>query len=921
MMTTDKTTRRWSLAFLAIGCVILSREINAQAPGTEPPITQPPSKTPAPKTEPKAPAAKPNLGAYDEEEEANPITKKKMVPIDEEAPLVSIPKGAYYVRLEELARAAGDVPHPLLREIVVQYVVAFDRLTESGKPPFRVTPIPLYQRDRFPEVFGVFELTDRNEPLKLSSVQFVKIQKIEHYEELLIAQAINLSKPNGEPVVVDLADRLSVAEQLLAAGIYFHDAARDQNKRKGRGWESVRIELVDRLAQVRLERLKLASDRKDWKMVRSYGKRLAGLYPNNTKYLEQVYDARLNEALIAVGASDQPADLELARESLAEFESQFPGSKSQVAEQIRDGLRAKAKRLFELAQVAVKTEQKDAARLLKTVELIDPNHPGLRELQGQLKGGYAILVVGVRQLPEQFSPLTARSPSERMATDLIFEPLVEALPEETFGTMYRPSLAESLPSASGMVREFDLVRQTEWSGLSKEYFDSSDVAGTLKLMRQNYRHTWAADGIDWLTDETRVEDRSKIRLGFAVGHPYPLSLLTMKMLPARWLASQNKLPDEPGFSRRPFGTGPYQLDVNSLGGSRPTVFLANPTYGRRPGRLAQPYIREIRMLDVTQQIDPAALFRADQLQMVPDVPTNELIRYTGPEAKLSGKIDVVTAVNNRQIWMLAINHQRQDTQSPALRRGIAYTIDREEILNKVFRAGRTEFHKPLGGPFPVGSWATPRSEVSLRNLNLATAKFTEFAQKNAAANLRLTLPTDDPRARAACEMIRKQLEETAAPIFKLTIELEPISAKDFARRIYQERSYDLAYVPFEYPNDWYSFGLGSLLDSTAGDAGGRNFMRYPPAATNLAREDELFNRQLAETRRFADYQGKLVPQAHELHRRFLDSMPFIPLWQLDRHLVISRSVKVHFDDRSEPVPPKWIAPGEPLTGVSRWRID
>ena len=58
----------------------------------------------------------------------------------------------------------------------------------------------------------------------------------------------------------------------------------------------------------------------------------------------------------------------------------------------------------------------------------------------------------------------------------------------------------------------------------------------------------------------------------------------------------------------------------------------------------------------------------------------------------------------------------------------------------------------------------------------------------------------------------------------------------------------------------------------------------------------------------------------ELQRRFVEAMPFIPLWQLDRHMVVSTKLKISFDDAADSANPKWLSPDEPFAGVARWKL-
>ncbi len=881
------------------------------------------------KAEDPATAIQPgSTGALPEEEVASPKIVRKTIPIDDEAPVVDVPRGAFYLRIDDLARSMADARSPALRDVLARYVVAFDQLIDLQNKPHRVLPVPVFRLGKIPPVFGVFDLDDKNYPLALRREESVKIRRFEHYEEMIVAEAERLRDSRlTEPAGVDFRDRVDAAEQLLAAALYFHDTARDQSKRKGIGWEQVRAKVVEELSATRLLRLKLAAERKDWKLVRSLGARLAGLYPNDKKLLEQVFNARLAEAAAAANESDQPADLELSRNLLIEFESQFPGSNSEIAEQIRNALKQKAKRLFAQATQAIQQkDQKRAQLLIRTVEIIDPGHEGLRELQGQLTGGYSILFVGTRQLPERLTPLTARFASEHAAVDLLFEPLLEALPDDPHGTKYRPALAAGMPVPLGLARDFSLVRTAEWNGLEREYLDAADVAGTMKAIHERYRHTWPGRNTEWMADQVRVEDRNRLRVPFVSGHPFPLSLFNFKILPARWLTSQNKQLDDLTFALKPAGTGPFRL----LGASNPSdgppevVFVANPGFARRPGRIGQPFIKEVHFIDLNQVPDPTALFRSGQLHLLPDVPTSELAKFTAIDAKLNGVADVVTCASNRQIQYLAINHHRPELNSVALRRGISHAIDREDILDKVYRAGFRNFHKSLVGPYPPGSWAIPSAAGAipppLFNTNLAQAKLAEYAGQSGAKALSLLYSTEDPRSRIACDTIRKQVESAASALVKITITVEGVNAKEFHKRVYEDRNFDLAYVSFDYPDEWYPQGLGALLDPDAQEPGGRNFMRYPPKTVSPSREDKLFGQQLEEIRRHADYSGRVAPQAHDLQRRFVEAMPFIPLWQLDRHMVVSSKLKIHFDDTADAANPKWLVPGTPFTGIARWRL-
>ena len=115
-----------------------------------------------------------------------------------------------------------------------------------------------------------------------------------------------------------------------------------------------------------------------------------------------------------------------------------------------------------------------ARNLLKTVEALNPDHPGLRDSQRDLKSGYAVVVVGTRRLPERMSPSTARFDSDGQAVELVFEGLLEAVPDLPptaigdggLGIRYAPALAAEQPLAADGGRDIPLTLSALWAGPS-----------------------------------------------------------------------------------------------------------------------------------------------------------------------------------------------------------------------------------------------------------------------------------------------------------------------------------------------------------------------------------------------------------------------------------------------------------------------
>ena len=114
-------------------------------------------------------------------------------------------------------------------------------------------------------------------------------------------------------------------------------------------------------------------------------------------------------------------------------------------------------------------------------ETLDPDAPGIEDVRGRLRG--TVLYVGVSKLPEKMSPATAVTDSEKWAVELMFEGLLEAVPD-TEVIRYRPALAESLPAVMPLGRSFTLPHNAHWSrepGVNLDpLVDARDVRGTLR---------------------------------------------------------------------------------------------------------------------------------------------------------------------------------------------------------------------------------------------------------------------------------------------------------------------------------------------------------------------------------------------------------------------------------------------------------
>ena len=833
-----------------------------------------------------------------EEEETAPKKPLKKIEIPDDPPPKITPGTPNVV--PDLGRAAETAfEHPTLKAFFVKLAVAHDRVTLTTNRAQRIAPVPLvFGKDKFPNEFGVQPLDDRNQPGEDVTLVPSQVRSILPYEQIALNEVETLLKLPTNPAAPSMKDRLLAAERLLAQVLFFHEDAVEKERRMGKSWERYKVALNDKLLEVRLGLGKETAAAKDWPALKEMIQRYSERYRTQPKVLQEFAALRLSEAEELV-KQEKVADWESALAILRNYESQYPNTATEAVKRLRAAFGAKAKELLDSAQKQAAGNQAEARNILRTIETIAPDQPGLQELRNQLRSGTGTLIVGTRRMPELMSPALARYDSEKQVAELLFEGFYEAVPDEALGTVYRPALGAHKPRVIPGGREIDLVPNAEWANPGRTPFAMADALATMQLHRE--RREDVSSFAD-LFEETQPENNA-LRIRFKQAHPDPRELLTFKILPGQWMNSQKVALEDEAFARNPFGTGPYRLPAGyrpPMSGIAPVDFslTANPAYGKRhPG---QPGIRDIKFLDVTKLTDPVNEVRGGRLHLLTDVPTADVAKYESlPNAV------VATAENNRRVHFLAINHRNAALQNADVRKGIQAAIDREAILNEVFRAG-TKHHKALTGPFPPDSWAVPKGDASpLFQPTVASVKLKAVADKP----LTLIYPDDDPLAKVACERIAKQVTDAGLPL-----QVEAVPPRSFVQRLELEHRYDLAYVAYDYPDDWYPLDLARLLDGSAANRGGRNFLGYLAPKTNSTLADRKFATLLTGVRDSRDFEGALKPKAQEIHAKFAEVVPFVPLWQLDRHTVVSKFLKL-------PLPAKLLNPTTLFSGVKDWKLE
>src|SRR5262249_22525542 len=188
--------------------------------------------------------------------------------------------------------------------------------------------------------------------------------------------------------------------------------------------------------------------------------------------------------------------------------------------------------------------------------------------------------------------------------------------------------------------------------------------------------------------------------------------------------------------------------------------------------------------------------------------------------------------------------------------------------------------------------------------------------------LGLLYEADDPKNALVCQRIKAQIEEASAnkdgkPTVQ--IELQALPGPEYRNKLHREFTYDLALSTCAYGDDLYA--LPSLLHPGATGRGMRISRASLAGATNAGEVAHRLRRKMKEPRQHRDFTAKVRELTWDIHTLFNQRVPFVPLWQLDRFMVVHKDLKIHFDNPNAEVSPEKLDPAVIFTGVEMWRLD
>jgi len=262
-----------------------------------------------------------------------------------------------------------------------------------------------------------------------------------------------------------------------------------------------------------------------------------------------------------------------------------------------------------------------------------------------------------------------------------------------FETLVWKNTAEFVPqlayeweyNASDNSYTFKLQENVKWHDGAD--FTADDVVFTYNYTKE-HPYQWVDNSI---VDSVQALDEHTVKLYLSRPYaPFFQDVAGAQPILPKHIWENVTVPEEFLTPKAVIGTGPYMLaDYSKEHGTY--LYKANDSY-----YLGQPAVREIRFIKVAAEMAPAALKAGSvnaasiPAEVVDDISASGLTVITSPPS-WNGK--------------LTINHQKEPLSSKKFRQALAYAIDRQALVQVVFR-GNAIAGSPGMLP-PTSVWYNP----------------------------------------------------------------------------------------------------------------------------------------------------------------------------------------------------------------------
>jgi tetratricopeptide (TPR) repeat protein len=703
--------------------------------------------------------------------------------------------------------------------------------------------------DPLPES-GELSLRRLSEPSIPYVVSWSAIEKIELYEQMLLAEA----------------ERLTAANNFAEAFEYL--AFLSANYPQLPGLESARQSHLWREAST-----DFAAGRRDeaWSVLQALYQRNPA-YPRLANAVQSVSDDMISGRL-------EERDYNAARAVMSALEKSFPELKLQNIARWQARFQADANAAMERAQAAYAAERYSEARAaVNQARAIMPSTPGAEELWNQIQTTAPEIRIGVMQAAGESDPQAAPTWATARTGLLTEPPLVAMVDFSAEGGVYRSNWAEISTSDDGL----ETTIAVSPLGLKRGLLPGVIA---LQLVEMGAAGDHGSQDFSAVLHSVRIANGNEVVVRWRQPPIKPAALLQLplrRLIPAArsagmWFDAVGR----PSSGKERI----YQRAGQTESAAGEAKFIVEQFFDSDDAALAALMSGDI---DVVDRVPP---WQLERLESADDIVVGE---YRMPT-----------------IHVLVPNFANPLVETREFRRALCYGIDSESIVRDLITAGKSRAgFRTLSGPFPAGAALSdpvgyaynnelpprpyePRLAALLSGVARKTlAKLEAEAKKKAAAaqdkseasevpdesgassekpkdndlpppEALVLAHTTDPVARLACQTIKIQLDGVGIPVRLAEFE---------GNHPPQDMKFDLLYAEVAV---WEPLVDARKLLGLAGLAG-----RASPLMVMALDE-------LATSQNWNDARTRLK----EIHRIAHYDLPVIPLWQTVNYFAHRKSIQ------------------------------
>jgi peptide/nickel transport system substrate-binding protein len=406
--------------------------------------------------------------------------------------------------------------------------------------------------------------------------------------------------------------------------------------------------------------------------------------------------------------------------------------------------------------------------------------PGVASAQKPRSGG--TIKIGSFQNIDTLDPHQTTFITACAIHNNIYNGLLKITSPDGKGVEFKPELAREWEIQGDRVHVFRLQKGVTFH--NGEPCTAAEVKWSLERVKDKAQapiHAWKLE----LLEHIETPDPLTVKLHFAKPYPFLRVALTGSTGRAGTIVSPKAVKEKgKAFARNPVGTGPFKFvewkEADYI------LLEKNPNYWDTEGGARLPYLDKVLIKFI---IEPSTLVAAVKTGEVDGI--NNVAPQFVAELRKDPKLTVFTAVGGN--WRcMHFNVAKEPFSDLALRKAVAFAVDRKEIVEKVEFGEAIVAHGPISPP--MGTFYDPAFETGKNGqyFDLEQAKKAMQQSKHAKGVDVTLLVGNAGTAPRQAEVVQAQLAKIG-----VRVKLEIADAPTFRRRWLQDRQWDLVQLQWD----------------------------------------------------------------------------------------------------------------------------